>query len=340
MRYPNALLENMEHMNLQNEIYRTHCQFFFEAVRISLRTFFFILCFLIFQLHPTACMSKKLPVIASIYPIADMVQQVGGDYVDVTFVLPAGASPHTFEPKPSLVRTFSSARIFFMIGAGLEFWADKFVKLAGSELMTVVLSQDVDLIETTDHDHENHHHKKGTTVSENKPMVANPHIWLDPVIAKSMVNKITTALCEVDPQNVSYYKQKSLDYLQALDKLHQMIQGTVSNFKMKKYIAFHASWDYFARRYGLESLGVIEAAPGRNPTPIQIKNIVAMINKYHIRAVFAEPQLNYQAAKVIAREADVKVLLLDPMGNPKQKYGNTYMDLMKHNLNILQEAMK
>ena len=176
-------------------------------------------------------------------------------------------------------------------------------------------------------------------ISENKPMVANPHIWLDPVIAKSMVNKITDALCEVDHQNVSYYKQRSLDYLQALDKLHQMIQGTVSNFKIKKYITFHASWDYFARRYGLESLGVIEAAPGRNPTPIQIKNIVTMINKYHIRAVFAEPQLNYQAAEVIAREADVKVLLLDPMGNPKQKYGNTYMDLMKHNLNILKEAM-
>lgn len=285
-------------------------------------------------------MSEKLPVIVSIYPIADMVQQVGGDYVDVTFVLPAGASPHTFEPKPSLVRTFSSARIFFMIGAGLEFWADKFVKLAGSELMTVVLSQGVDMIGTTEHDHENNHHKKETTVSENKPMIANPHIWLDPVIAKSMVNKITDALCEVDQQNVSYYKQRSLDYLQALDKLHQMIQETVSHFKMKKYIAFHASWDYFARRYGLESLGVIEAAPGRNPTPIQIKNIVAMINKYHIRAVFAEPQLNYRAAEVIAREAEIKVLLLDPMGNPKQKYGNTYMDLMKHNLNILKEAMK
>ncbi|MBW2603649.1 MAG: zinc ABC transporter substrate-binding protein [Deltaproteobacteria bacterium] len=305
-----------------------------------LRRLFFILCFLIVQLHATACMSGKIPVITSIYPIADMVQQVGGDYVDVTFVLPPGASPHTFEPKPSLVRTFSSARIFFMIGAGLEFWADKFVKLAGSELMTVILSQGVDLIETTEHDHENHHHEKETMVSENKPMVANPHIWLDPVIAKSMVNKITAALCEVDHKNVLYYKQRSLDYLQALDQLHRMIQGTVSNFKMKKYIAFHASWDYFARRYGLESVDVIEAAPGRNPTPIKIKNIVAMIDKYHIRAVFAEPQLNYRAAEVIAREADVKVLLLDPMGNPKQKYGNTYMDLMKHNLNILKEAMK
>ena len=151
-------------MNLQNEIYRIHCQFFFKAIRMSLRTFFFILCFLIIQLHSTACMSEKLPVIASIYPIADMVQQVGGDYVDVTFVLPAGASPHTFEPKPSLVKKFSSARIFFMVGAGLEFWAKKFIELAGPGLTTVVLSEGVSLIHTAGHHHEdeakNHHENK------------------------------------------------------------------------------------------------------------------------------------------------------------------------------------
>jgi zinc transport system substrate-binding protein len=108
---------------------------------MSLRHFFFIPCFLIIQLYSTACMSEKVPVIASIYPIADMVQQVGGDYVDVTFVLPAGASPHTFEPKPSLVKKFSSSRIFFMVGAGLEYWAEKFIILAGSGLTTVVFSE-------------------------------------------------------------------------------------------------------------------------------------------------------------------------------------------------------
>ncbi|MGD9234323.1 MAG: metal ABC transporter substrate-binding protein, partial [Desulfobacterales bacterium] len=97
---------------------------------------FCILCFLIIQFQSTPCISEKLRVIASIYPVADMVQQVGGDHVDVTFVLPAGASPHTFEPKPSLVKKISSARIFFRIGAGLEFWAEKFIDLAGPGLTT------------------------------------------------------------------------------------------------------------------------------------------------------------------------------------------------------------
>jgi len=301
---------------------------------MSLRHFFFILCFLSIQLHSTACMSEKLPVIASIYPIADMVQQVGGDHVDVAFVLPAGASPHTFEPKPSLVKKFSSARIFFMVGAGLEFWAEKFINLARPGLTTIVLSGGVSLIHTAGH----HHARTGNPDHESS--VANPHIWMDPVIAKTMVNKITAALCDVDHQHVTYYKERGQRYLEKLDDLDQMIQKTVSTFTIRKYVSFHASWDYFARRYGLESAGVIEAAPGRNPTPIQIKNIVAMIKKYHIRAVFAEPQLNPRAAEIIAREAEVNVLLLDPLGGPNLIGRATYIDLIKYNLNVMQEAMK
>jgi len=281
-------------------------------------------------------------MIASIYPVADMVQQVGGDYVDVSFLLPAGASPHTFEPKPSLVKKISSARIFFMVGAGLEFWAEKFIDLAGPGLTTVVLSKGVSLINTAGHHHENkagHFHAR-VGVSDQESSVANPHIWIDPVIAKSMVDKITAALCDVDHVHVTYYKKRRQRYLEMLDDLDQMIQKTVSTFKVRKYVSFHSSWDYFARRYGLKSAGVIEAAPGRNPTPIQIKNIVAMIKKYHIRAVFAEPQLNPRAAEVIAREAGVNVLLLDPLGGPNLKGRSTYIDLIRYNLNVMQEAMK
>ena len=301
-----------------------------------------ILCFLIIQFQSTPCMSEKLRVIASIYPVADMVQQVGGDHVDVTFVLPAGASPHTFEPKPSLVKKISSARIFFMIGAGLEFWAEKFIDLAGPGLTTIVLSEGVSLIHTAGHHHENKtgDPHDGSYISNHESRVANPHIWLDPAIAKSMVNKITAVLCEVDHQHLTYYKRRGQNYLNDMDKLDRLIKVKVAKFNIKKYVSFHASWVYFARHYGLEPVGIIEASPGRNPTPIQIKNIVAMIKRDHIRAVFAEPQLNPRAAEVIAREAAVNVLLLDPLGGPNLKGRSTYIDLIKYNLNVMQEAMK
>jgi len=291
-------------------------------------------------LHPSVSRGEKLLVITSIFPITDMVQQIGGEHVDVVLVLPAGASPHTFEPKPSLVKKLSSARLFFMIGAGLEFWADKFVGLSNRRIKTVVLSKGIPLIQTAGHPGGPKHPHGGDAISDPEPGVGNPHIWLDPEIAKSMVKKIAAALCEVDQQHCKYYMMREQRYLDELDRLDQMIKATVENFEIKKYVSFHASWDYFARRYGLEPVGVIEATPGRNPTLIQIKNIVTLIKKYRIRAVFAEPQLNPKAAEVIAREADVNVLFLDPVGGPRLKGRSTYLNMMRYNLNVLEGAMK
>ena len=295
----------------------------------------------IVQLLPSTCFGEKVPVVTSIYPVADMVRQVGGEHVDVTFVLPAGASPHTFEPKPSMVKKFSSARIFFMIGAGLEFWAKKFIRLSGPNLTTVVLSEGIPLIRTIGHQ-DNHEHGHGNTEGSDhdKAEFANPHIWLDPEIAKLMIRKITAALSQVDNGHSDYYHARGQIYLDELDGLDRQIRTTIESFTIKQYVSFHASWVYFAKRYGLEPVGVIEAAPGRNPTPMEIKNIVELIKKHRIRAVFAEPQFNPKVAEVIAREADIRMLMLDPVGGPNLRGRASYIDLMRYNLNVLQEAMK
>jgi len=302
---------------------------------ISLIVFIFV--FSAIQLQASECLGEKVPVIASIFPVADMVKQVGGMYVDVTTVIPSGASPHTYEPRPSLLKKISEARIFFMIGAGLELWAGKFAILSNNQLFTMKLSEGIPLIKLSKHNHDDldPHHGAKDIGSD----IANPHIWLDPEIAKLMVNNIISVLCKIDNRHMKYYEKRGAAYLDELNELHVLITSTVEKFKTRKYISFHPAWDYFARRYGLKSVGVIEAAPGRHPTPRNIQNIIFLIKQYNIRAVFAEPQLNPKVAEVIAREANVKVLFLDPMGGPDIKGRNSYFDLMKYNLKVFQEAM-
>lgn len=300
----------------------------------------FLFVFSVIQFQAPNCYGEKIQVVASIFPVADMAKQVGGKYVDVTTVIPSGASPHTFEPRPSLLKKISEARIFFVIGAGLELWAGKFVRLSNNQLVTVKLSEGVSLIKLSEHNHDDFEHHHGEAdISDTESGFANPHIWLDPEIAKSMVNKIMSVLCKIDNKHMKYYKRNGLAYLDKLDELHVLITSTVEKFKTRKYVCFHPAWDYFARRYGLESVGVIEAAPGRHPAPRSIQNIISLIKQQNIRAVFAEPQLNPKVAEVIAREADVKVLFLDPMGDPNIKGRNSYFDLMKYNLKVFQEAM-
>lgn len=308
--------------------------------RMTLSVVFWGLFFAIILLFPSVSFGNKLPVVGSIYPVADMVRQIGGEHVDVTVVLPAGASPHTFEPKPSMLKKFSSAKIFFMIGAGLEFWAEKFIRLSDPNLTTVVLSESIPLIHTlANHDEYEHRHGK-TDLSGNGARAANPHIWLDPNLAKLMVNTIAASLSAIDREHAASYQRRSDMYLDELNKLDDQISKTIALFTNKKYVSFHASWVYFARRYGLESVGVIEASPGRNPSPLWIKRIVENIKAYRIQSVFAEPQLNPKVAEIIAKEAGVNVLMLDPIGGPDLQERSSYIDLMNYNLNVLQKAMK
>ena len=83
----------------------------------------------------------------------------------------------------------------------------------------------------------------------------------------------------------------------------------------------------------------MELAPGREPTPRHLQDIIAAVRRYGIRVIFTEPQLNPRAAEVIAQEAGVRVLMLDPMGG-RPPYGSDYLKLMRHNLAVMAEAMK
>ncbi len=287
--------------------------------------------------------AEKLQVVASIFPIADMAKQVGGPFVDVTALVPPGASPHTFEIKPGLVKAFSNAKVFFMIGAGLEFWADQLIHASGQHLTTVVLSDGMQLMRSVDPDADEHSKPQAggaASTGAHSDLAANPHIWLDPERAEVMARRMCQAFSTADPAHTADYEKQTQAYLSQLSALDTHIKEVVSRFKIKDFISFHPSWDYFAARYGLKSAGVIEKTPGRNPTPREIADIVAIIKAHNIRAVFAEPQLNPRVAEVIARESGVKVLILDPLGEPTISGRDSYIALMRYNLRHMKEAME
>ena len=278
---------------------------------------------------------------------APMFRAIEPQLASVATVVPAGASPHTFEMKPSLVKTFASAKVFLMIGAGLEFWADQLVQSSGQKLNPVVLSDGMTLIQSAD-PHHDEPVKEAPHASDQSAHTehahshdgGNPHVWLDPHLAKTMVTRIREALSIADPAHASDYEDRAKAYLGRLDALDRDIADTVNQFKTRQVISFHASWDYFAARYGLTLAGVIEKTPGRNPTPREIAGIVSSIHKFDIRAVFTEPQFSPKVADVIAREAGVKVLILDPLGGETLPGRNTYIGLMTYNLQIMKEAMQ
>jgi zinc transport system substrate-binding protein len=286
-------------------------------------------------------------VAATIVPLGDFCQRLGGDLVQVQVLIPPGASPHVFEPAPSVMARASQARVFVYIGAGLEPWADKLLRSRGrGGLIVVEAAHGVPLLKDTHQHHHEEAEKPGHTGRNHEAeesaglhQTGNPHIWLDPVLAQDICRKIASAFIQADPGHRAQYEANLQNYLTALDELNREIESRASGWRLRDFVSFHPSFSYFARRYNLHEVGVIEAAPGREPTPRHLQNLVAAIRRYGIKVVFAEPQLNPRVAEVIAQEAGVKVLMLDPIGGPPP-YGSDYLKLMRANLAALDEALR
>ncbi len=289
------------------------------------KVLFLSLFFVFFLPYASLASDTRLKVVASIAPLADFAKQVGGDKVDVTLLLPPGASPHTFEPTPRTMQQISKAKIFIKIGAGLEFWADKLVSAAGRGVIIVDCSRGVPLIRA---ESDRGGHGAGN---------ADPHYWLDPVIAMGMIKKIEEAYAKADPADSSYFAQRASSYIAALSALDRQIGETVKTFRTREYVTFHPAWNYFSRRYGLKVAGVIEQGPGKEPTARHIDRILRELRRLQIKVIFAETQFSPRIAEAIAHEAGGRVLMLDPIGGQKDR--DTYITMMKYNLALIKKAM-
>lgn len=260
---------------------------------------------------------EKLQIGVSLAPLCSLVQEVGKDKVEVFQLIPNGASPHTYEPRPSDVKKIEEGQAFFLVGLGLDFFLEEIIKNVAEEKPIFYLYQGIDFIKEEEE--------------------VNPHIWLSISNAQIMIENISKALSALDPENSTYYETNAQEYIQKLKDLDRWFKEEVKKLSKRSFVAHHSAWDYLARDYHLEIKGVIEKSPGKELSPRELKNLIEEMKKEDVRVVFAEPQLNQKIAQVLAQETNAQVITLDPLGNFPEK---SYLELMRENLNKILEVMK
>lgn len=278
----------------------------------------------------------KLKVAATIAPLADFCRQVGGDLVEVEMLVPAGASPHTYEPTTRQMVFLSEAGAFVYNGLGLESWITDVVRKVGNaELVEVEAAGQIassDLIEAASE--QSHEGETGA--------VYDPHVWLDPKLAIQEVEAIRDGLVEADPDNADVYRENAGLYIRELEDLDGYVEAETNAFTLRKFVSFHPAFTYFARRYGLEQVGVIEELPGREPSAGEIARLVDLMDEQGVKVVFTEPQFSPRAAEAIAAESggEVVVKSLDPLGDHDDPDTSDYIALIRHDVSVMSEAMK
>lgn len=264
--------------------------------------------------------TAKIRVATTISTLNSFVQGVGGEYVTVKNIVPVGASPETFAPAPQDVAAVADAKVLVENGAGLESWLDRLLHDAGSHSLRIVVCTD------------------GLPVKND-----NPHLWMDPLMAKAYVGKIRDALAAVDPQHAQVYRRNAAAYDLRLDELTATIREKIGTIppSRRNMIVFHNAWQYYNDRFGIVTLGFVERNPGQEPNPQQIADLIDLAKRLKVRAVFSEPEYSPKLLYTIAQGAGIKVVenLYDDSVGTDPRVSN-YPAMLLYDTNVIVAALK
>lgn len=285
--------------------------------------------------------NENAQIAATLFPVYDIAQNITGDTMNVALILPPGTSTHTYEPTPRKLRELQNTEIIFAIGHEADDWTDQIIQSIGAE--KVVVDEGIEIRESTedeeehdDHededeneeDHEDDHEEKGHHHGE-----TDPHYWLTIPNAKIIAMTIADDLSTRFPEHADVFAANLDAYLTELDAADNQLRAGFDNVGNKNLITLHDAWYYFADEYGLNIVGTFEPTAGREPTPQYLVELTEAIETSGSKTLYSEPQLSTSGLESFARDNDLSIAELDPIGGTSDR--ESYIDLMLYNAEII-----
>lgn len=268
--------------------------------------------------------SGKPLVLTSFYPLWYFTSEIAGDRVEVRNLVPTGAEPHDWEPTPKDMTQIQQAALFVYNGAGFEAWVPKALGATPNNRRIVV--------EATN----------GLSLAAAVPgegLSQDPHVWLDPVLAKAVATAIAAGLTQADPAGKATYDQRLANLLGRLDTLDQQFRSGLATCERREIITSHAAFGYLAQRYQLQQIAVKGLAPDEEPTPARLAEVTQIARQHHATTIFVETLVNPAVSKTIASEVGATTLTLDPLEGVQDVQQETYFTVMAENLQHLRTGL-
>lgn len=291
---------------------------------------------------------EKLKVMASFYPMYDFAEKIGGDYVEVTNMVPAGTEPHDWEPTATDIKNLEEADVFIYNGAGMEHWVeDVLASLENKDLKAVEASKGLELLaggeeaEATSED-QTETDSEAATDDQAEEVSYDPHVWLSPKNAKQEMSNIKDALIEADPDHAEAYEQNYETYATKMDDLDAEYQEKLADTKSKDLIVAHEAFGYLCRDYGLNQVGIEGLSPDSEPDAKRMNEIVTFAKENNVKTIFFEELVSPKVAETIASEVGAKTEVLNPiegLTDEEISAGEDYFTVMESNLEALSQAL-
>ncbi len=280
--------------------------------------------------------SGKLQVTASFYPMAYLAERIGGEYVSVTNLTPAGSEPHDFEPSARDIAKIQDADVLVLNG-GVEVWGNRVAsQLADTNVHIVVAGEGLQTMEATEdgHEEEEEEHEDGST---------DPHIWLDPVLYKQQAARVAEAFIVKDSENAGVYRANLATLSDELDALDGEYRAGLSSCVAKEFVTSHTAFAYLAVRYNLHQVAISGISPDTEPSPAELAKVADFAREHGVTHIFFETLVSPRLSETIANEVGAQTLVLNPLeGLNKEDLasGKSYLSVMRENLSNLRVALQ
>lgn len=254
-------------------------------------------------------------VVVPIAPLAEVVRAVGGEAVEVTVLVPPGASFHTYEPKPGQMAALAGAQVYLSVGDVFdEVWVPR-LQSAHPQLQVIELHAGIDRLPMPAHHDDDHGHAlpSGKGHHHHAEGLPDPHIWLDPRLVMRMSHTVAAALSRLDPAHAETFARNQAAYQQRLEQLDAEIRALLAPIPeaRRAFLVFHPAWGYFAHAYGLRQIPI--EVHGKEPSPKQLAATVRAARAAGATVIFVQPQVSTKTAQAVARELGATVATLDPL---------------------------
>ncbi len=295
---------------------------------------------------------KKVTVLAGLYPLAEWAARIGGDRVQVQNLTPAGGDPHDFEPTPADLRRLRQADVVLTLGAGFQPAIDRALRSTSARQVRFVATRDLKLRQPAEAGHDdgrasNAHapaakgHDQGHDPGDE--LAFDPHVWLDPVLARQIAGGIAEALAKADPAGRATYEANARAYQAQLEALDKTYAQTLASCAHGELVTSHAAFGYLAARYGLEQEAIRGLSPEAEPTPRRLAELVNFVKQHGVKYIFTETIVSPKVAETLARETGAKTLLLhtlEGLSEAELAQGKSYLGVMADNLRALATGLE
>ncbi|MDJ0808211.1 MAG: zinc ABC transporter substrate-binding protein [Gammaproteobacteria bacterium] len=275
-------------------------------------------------------LAKSPAVVVSIKPIHSLVAGVMQGVNKPLLLIPAGQSPHAFSLRPSAMRKLKSAQLIFWMGEDFETPLAQILENASRQARVIELLNQpgIQHLPVRKGGVWESRHEQYSGSHEHHEL--DPHVWLSPRNAESIVIIARDQLMTVDPEHSERYRLNAQQMLARLATLNLELRETLSSIRSLPYMVFHDAYQYFERHYALNTVGSIVISPERQPGARRIHEVHKKLKQHKVRCIFSEPQFKPKLISTLTEGTQVSTGLLDPVGAELPEGPEAYFQLLRN----------